>query len=214
MNHRFKRLALPVALCLLPMALGLYLYPQLPAQIPSHWGFDGTVNDYMGKATMVFGMPLFMTAMTIFVMFMVEQDPKKRNQAPAMKAISLWTCPVLSLLLVPISLFIAMGYDLPVAQIVCTFVGLLFVIIGNYLPKSKQNFTMGIRLPWTLNSEENWNRTHRLAGISWVAGGFLMVISALFIGQSAAFHVVFTLTLLLFTLVPMGYSYWLYRKGI
>ncbi|WP_409969170.1 SdpI family protein [Bengtsoniella intestinalis] len=214
MNALIKRLTLPVILCLLPMALGLFLYPQLPAQIPSHWGFDGTVNDYMSKVAMVFGMPLFMAAMTIFVAFMMEHDPKKRNQAGAIKTLSLWLCPVMSLLLVPMSLFIALGYDLPVATIICIFVGLLFVIIGNYLPKSKQNYTIGIRLPWTLNSEENWNRTHRLAGKIWVLMGLVMVLMALFAGQTVWFTALFTITILLISTTPALYSYCLYRNGI
>lgn len=214
MKSVVKVVALPVILCLLPMVLGLYVYPQLPGQIPSHWGIDGAVDGYMSKAAMVFGMPFFMAAMTVFGAFMLEHDPKKRNQAGAMKVISLWLCPVLSLLLVPMSLMIALGYDLPVVTIVFIFVGVLFVIVGNYLPKSKQNFTIGIRLPWTLHSEENWNRTHRLAGKVWVLGGAVMVLAALFMVESPGLFMVSMLVIVMLSGIPAVYAYNLYRKGI
>ncbi len=214
MKPLMKRLALPVFLCLLPMVLGLYLYPQLPEQIPSHWSFDGTVDGYMSKDGMVFGMPLFMASMTVFVSFMLTQDPKRRNQAGAMQVLSLWLCPVMGVLLVPLSLYIALGYDLPITVVVCGFVGVLLVIVGNYLPKSKQSYTVGIRLPWTLNSEENWNRTHRLAGKVWVIGGLALVVMACFIGRVSWFSEIFMMILVSLSLIPTGYSYHLYRKGI
>ena len=56
--------------------------------------------------------------------------------------------------------------------------GMLLVITGNYLPKSKQNYTVGIKLPWTLNSQDNWNKTHRFAGYLWMAGGAFMILTA------------------------------------
>ena len=90
------------------------------------------------------------------------------------------------------------------------FMGLLFILIGNYLPKTKQSYTMGIRLPWTLSSEENWNRTHRLAGFLWVLCGVLFIVMS-FIGWSLP---LFLILLAVMILVPLIYSYLLYRKGI
>lgn len=216
MKPWYKSMLLPLVLSLLPMTFGLALYDQLPAQIPSHWQFDGTVDGYMPKVAMVFGMPLFLAAMTGFVAFMLTHDPKKANQAQALKALSLWIGPVLSLLLIPLSLLTALGYALPIVTIVTTFVGVLFIILGNFLPKTKQNYTMGIRLPWTLNSTENWNRTHRFAGKVWVLGGLMFVVcnlAAALLGatnlSSVGFCVITALALL-----PCGYSYWLFKQGI
>jgi len=88
--------------------------------------------------------------------------------------------------------------------------GLLFILIGNYLPKTKQSYTMGIKLPWTLASEENWNRTHRLAGFLWVLGGVYFIVMS-FIGWSL---IAFLIPLAVMVLIPAVYSYLLYRKGI
>ena len=87
--------------------------------------------------------------------------------------------------------------------------GLIFIAIGNYLPKCKQNYTIGIKIPWTLASEENWNRTHRFAGWVWVGGGVVMLLSG-FLG-------IFWLTLvpaIIMAAVPLIYSYILHKKGI
>ena len=90
-------------------------------------------------------------------------------------------------------------------------VGILFVVIGNYLPKTKQSYTMGIKLPWTLASEENWNRTHRLAGFLWVIGGILLILLTLLRLWNTW---TFLLVIIPMSVVPMIYSYLLYRKGI
>ena len=89
-------------------------------------------------------------------------------------------------------------------------IGVLFILIGNFLPKTKQSYTMGIKLPWTLASEENWNRTHRLAGFVWVIGGVYFVVMSFFSWTLAGFLI----PVALLGLIPAAYSYILYRKGI
>ena len=87
--------------------------------------------------------------------------------------------------------------------------GLLFVVIGNYLPKARRNYTIGIRLPWTLANEENWNRTHRIGGFLWVIGGILMIIMALTgLGRAGWMIGLFVVN----ALVPCIYSCWLHVK--
>jgi uncharacterized membrane protein len=88
-------------------------------------------------------------------------------------------------------------------------IGIIFTIVGNYLPKCRQNYTIGFKIPWTLHSEENWNKTHRLGGIVWTIGGVLTIIST-FIGFTALLLPI----MLAMVFVPMIYSYLLYRKGI
>ena len=87
--------------------------------------------------------------------------------------------------------------------------GLLFTVIGNYLPKCKQNYTIGIKIPWTLDSEENWNKTHRFAGIFWVVGGLATLVLGLFGGAWAYIPI-----MLAMGIAPIVYSFLLFRKGI
>ena len=88
----------------------------------------------------------------------------------------------------------------------------MFTIIGNYLPKARQNYTIGIKIPWTLANEENWNRTHRLAGYLWMACGILMIIMCL--TRFVPFEWLIGLFLIM-VLVPCIYSCWLHvGKGL
>ena len=87
--------------------------------------------------------------------------------------------------------------------------GVLFLIIGNYLPKCKQNSTMGIKIPWTLSSEENWNRTHHMSGYLWMGAGIIGLIASL-LGASAVCLPIFAVIII----IPTVYSYMLHKKGI
>ena len=141
---------------------------------------------------------------------MLRADPKHENMSGALVNITIWTIPVLSLLCSGLTLGRALGYDVRIERVLPVFMGVLFILIGNYLPKTKQSYTMGIKLPWTLASEENWNRTHRLAGFLWVLGGIYFIVVS-FIGWSVP---AFVIPLAVMVLVPMVYSFLLYRKGI
>lgn len=205
-----KTLVITTLVCLVPMLIGAALYDRLPETMATHWGVNGEVNGWSSRAFAVFGLPGIVAALNVVLHLGLNADPKRANMSGALKAISLWTCPVVSLLCSGLTLAWGLGYELRIERIIPSFVGLLFVIIGNYLPKTKQSYTMGIKLPWTLNSEENWNRTHRLAGFLWVIGGVYFIVMS-FIGWSLA---AFLIPLAVMVLVPTVYSYLLYRKGI
>ena len=195
--------------CLLPMILGFLFYSKLPQMIPTHFDFSGNINGYSSRNMFCFGLPVLLASVNLFLHFMLNNDPKKANISNKMKAISKWSIPLISIILIPSSYFIAMGYQIPITRISIIFVGTLILITGNYLPKSRQNFTTGIKLPWTLSSEENWNKTHRLAGFIWIVGGNLILFSGIF-----NFFVlpIFIVSMTLMTIVPMVYSFILYRK--
>ena len=206
-----KTVILTTLVCLLPIVAGVILYPRLPEQMATHWGFGNEPNGWSSKAFAVFGLPGLLAALNLILPFALSADPKKQNMSPALVNISLWVIPVVSVMCSAMTLCYALGYSVSVARIVPAFVGVLFIIFGNYLPKTKQSYSMGIKLPWTLNSEENWNRTHRLSGFLWVIGGaaFLMLT---FFGW---WNLYLLLGIILaMTLIPAVYSYLLYRKGI
>lgn len=129
----------------------------------------------------------------------------------ALKTVSQWSLPVLSVLCYGLTLTAALGYPSRIEIVVPLLTGILLLVIGNYLPKTKQSYTMGIRLPWTLQSEENWNRTHRLSGFLWVAAGAAFILLSLL-----RLWNIWLLGALLLALifVPIGYSYFLHKKGI
>lgn len=104
---------------------------------------------------------------------------------------------------------LALGMDIDIGVIVNIMVGIMFIILGNYVHKVKQNYTVGMKLPWTLNSEENWNRTNRMTGWVLILSGLLFLMNSLLLKTEIVFAVI-----LLVILVPMIYSFILYKKGI
>lgn len=197
--------------CLLPMILSAVLYNKLPGKIAIHWNSAGVADNYAPKAFAVFGLPVLMAAFNVFLHFSLNNDPKKANASGALKYLVKWTCPVISVIILPITLFIALGYAIRIEVIVPVIVGVIFVAIGNYLPKCKQSYTVGIKLPWTLNCEANWNKTHHLAGYLWIAGGICMVAGSYIRVPGVPLTLVIVLAMVV---IPFIYSYTLYKKGI
>ena len=205
-----KTLVITSLICLLPIIVGALVYKRLPETIATHFDLNGNPDGWSSRAFAVFGLPAILLAVNLLLPFMLRADPKHENMSGALVNITIWTIPVLSLLCSGLTLGRALGYAVRIERVLPVFMGMLFILIGNYLPKTKQSYTMGIKLPWTLASEENWNRTHRLAGFLWVLAGIYFIVMS-FIGWSFP---AFMLPLVVMVLVPMAYSYILYRKGI
>ncbi len=208
-KKNWKILLITSVIILLPILAGLLLWEQLPAQIPSHWNAAGEVDGWSGKPFAVFGMPLILLAFQWLCTLGTSADPKKENHPDKILHLVLWIIPVLTVLLSAITYAAALGKNLRVEVIMPVLIGLMLTIVGNYLPKCKQNYTIGIKIPWTLNSEENWNKTHRFAGRIWTVGGIVIMLSGFFGGFWIFFGIV-----LIMVLVPFIYSYMLHRKGI
>ena len=210
MKNSKWELLLTSLVCLLPLPVGAALYPRLPEIMVTHWDVSGNANGWSSRAATVFGLPLFILALHL-VCFYAESRETKKNTNPVLRTVLLWFCPAVSLLGGAVTLGTGLGYEMHISTVVPVFVGLLFLILGNYLPKIRQNRTMGIKLPWTLQSEENWTRTHRLAGFLWVAGGLLLILLTL-LGLGSTW--VYAAVTAAMVLIPGFYSWELHRKGV
>ncbi|QSX07270.1 SdpI family protein [Sedimentibacter sp. zth1] len=204
-------LIISTILCLSPIILGITLYDRLPDSVAIHFNVNNEPDNYVSKSFAVFALPALMAALNIIVNIFLDNDPKKAHFSTRMRNLFKWFIPVLTILLESMTLFIAIGVKIELSLYVPLFVSIIFIVIGNYLPKIKQNYTMGIKLPWTLHSEENWNKTHHLAGYLWMIGGVLMVISC-FIGNIS--FPISIIVILMLVIIPIIYSYVLYKKGI
>lgn len=206
-----KRLIWTTIICLLPILVGLALYDRLPKQVATHFGLDRSPNGWSSRAFAVFALPCLMAALNLFLYFCLERDPRRANMSAALRSISQWVIPAVSLLCSGVILGTALGIPVHGETLIPCFVGALFLCVGNYLPKTKQSRTMGIRVKWALESEENWNRTHRLAGFLWGISGLVLLLGSLF-------HLLSTwlLAALLAAVIlaPVLYSYRLHLKGI
>jgi len=206
-----KTLILTTILLLLPMVVGLLLWNRLPEQVPIHWNIEGEVDGWGSRAMLVFFLPLFMIAIQWICIFATAADPKNKQQADKPIRLVLWLVPVISLITHGATYAAALGLTVEIQQMMIPVLGIVFILIGNYLPKCRRNYTIGIKIPWTLHDDENWTKTHRLAGILWTVGGVL-ILPTVFLPTKYSF-VVFMAIVLTMTLIPMVYSYLLYRKN-
>jgi len=203
-----KKILFLTSLCtLLPILFGLVFWNKLPAELPTHWNAAGEVDGWSSKGFAVFGLPFFLLFIHWVCILATRADPKYSGQNNKLLGLVIWICPVVSILGGVLTYAGAFGIDLNVEVIIPALIGIVFLVVGNYLPKCKQNYTIGIKLPWTLHDEENWNKTHRLAGKLWVCGGILILLSIPF----QVFWIIFAIALVM-VFVPLLYSWLMYRK--
>lgn len=202
------KIILTSLITLFPILVGLMLWNKLPDTIVTHWGDDNQANGWSSKEMVVFGMPLLMLLFHLIAVCAIMADPKKQNISKKMMNIVIWLIPVISWVVLLIVYVMALGKSMNIGLIVNILVGVILIIIGNYLPKSRQNYTVGMKLPWALDDENNWNRTNRFSGYMFVICGIVFVINAFFL---SIIPIIFVVVAGL--IVPVIYSYVIYRKG-
>lgn len=196
--------------CLIPVIIGAILYPKLPDTIVTHWDASGNPNGWSSKMVGAIVFPGSLVLVNIIFPMLLKLDPKYNNMNEKIKYLLHWIIPVVSIFCSSSTLAVALGKDVKINLIGSLFMGMILVVIGNYLPKVTQSYTVGIRIPWTLNSEENWNKTHRMAGFLWVICGIIMMITG-FLGIGGASIIVIVVITIF---VPILYSYLLFKRGI
>ena len=210
MIKSYKRTLLATSLLALsPVLVGLLLWNRLPAQIPTHFSGANTPDDWSSKATAVFGMPLSLLGMQWFCFLITSADPKRQNISPKLIRVLIWFLAILSPTVICSCYAVALGVNINIGMLVNLLVGIIFLILGNYLHKVKQNYTIGIRIPWALNSEENWNRTHRMASWLWILCGLVFILNSILQIPFLIFIVICAAAI-----IPIIYSFLLYKSGI
>ena len=202
-----KLTVITTLITLLPIVLGIALYDRLPEVVATHWNIHNRPDGWSSRAMAVFGIPCIMAALNLVCggatdRLQSEGVPKR------VLALCRWIIPVLSLILVPVMLYSALGVSFDMGRIVCSILGIMFIIIGNYLPKCRRNGVVGIKIPWTLSSDENWDKTHRFAGFVWIVCGAAAIVG----GWTKPVVVIVALVAMI--LLPVVYSGILKHKGI
>ncbi len=206
-KKNLKKIIISSLIILLPMIIGVIFWDKLPEQVPTHFNLEGEADGWSSKAFAVFGLPLILLAMHLVCVIGTSIDPKNKNINGKPFGLVLWIVPAISFVCCGLTYLVALGYDINIATYMCSFIGVVLIIVGNYLPKCRQNYTIGIKIPWTLNDEENWNKTHRFAGKLWVMCGIATIAFSI-LGIAWLFFVM----LVFIVALPMVYSYILYRK--
>lgn len=195
-----------------PMLVGAVLWNKLPSSMATHFGTSGAADGFSSKAFAIFGLPLILFAFHWLMIFSMSLDKNVKEQSKKMTGILLYLMPLVSVISCSIvySNSLEMGSEKAIFKIFFAFLAFLLIAAGNYLPKLTTNSTIGIKIPWVYTSEENWRKTHRFGGRTWVAGGFVVLCSVLLPSK-------WTIALLLVVIaiaviVPTVYSYRLYKK--
>lgn len=208
-EHKNKIIMSSLAI-LAPILVGLLLWDRLPDTMATHWGAGGNADGWAGKAFAVFGIPPIMLLLHWLGLWVTTKDPKQKNQGKKAFAMIFWMVPAISWFTAAILYGTALGAELNMGSLLFAAMGLMFMVIGNYMPKVKQNYSLGIKVVWALHNEENWNATHRFGGKVWVAGGFVIFLLAFF--PEKYFVAAAVPLLLILAAVPMVYSYLYYKK--
>lgn len=201
-----------IAIVLLPFIYLGYVWNQLPAKVPVHWNIHGEIDRYGGKTELLL-IP-FLLPFLVYLIFLAipKIDPKGKidkmgNKYQSLKLLMISFMSILALFLI----YSAKNQSFANPNYLLLLLGLLYVILGNYLKTIKSNYFIGIRTPWALENEEVWKETHNLGGKMWFLGGILVILSSLIFEKQINFIVFIGITAII-TLVPVIYSYMVYKR--
>ncbi len=207
-------------LILFTFIVGIYLYPQLPEQMPMHWNIKGEVDSYGDKLFGTFLLPTL--NLFLFAMFIIlpKIDPRKENyqKFTGPYKIIRHTMHLFFILVFFVTMYQSLKTTedgikfLEIDFIIPFTVSILIIVLGNYLGKIKDNFFVGVKTPWTLSSKEVWYKTHRLTSKLFVLSGILGIIGSL-IGGYLSF-ILLTIPVLISSIIAIVYSYFAYQKEI
>ena len=195
---------------LLPMLAGILLWEQLPERMATHWGVNGEADGWSSRPVTVFGLPLLLLAIHWLGVWLTGEDKRNRHQNEKILQLMFWIAPVVSLFGMGSTYASALGQPLRIDRLALLLLGIVFAMIGNYMPKCRQNYTIGIKVVWTLSDEENWNATHRLAGKLWMIGGLLLMLCAFLTGPALTW--VMPVVLGIMVVAPILYSWWFSQR--
>lgn len=202
-----------IILMIAPLLMLLAVYGKLPAQVPMHWGIDGSVNRY-GEKWELFPVAGLNILFGILMPLMAKIDPKRRNYARFQGTYDWMILWLLGFMTVMMGLTLAEAMEpgrFNMSKWVCAMVAILFISLGNMMPKVKRNYFTGVKTPWALSSDAVWNKTQRLGGKFFVFGGILMLICALCF--SPMISMIMTITVAIgICLVPTVMSYIWYQR--
>ena len=203
---------LGLVLLVLMLIVAMWAYPRLPERIPTHWNLQGEVDGWSAR-WMVFFPPAMGLLMLVLMPVLRRIDPRRANYDRFEPTFWLVINVIIAFMFVPhlMTIGAALGWPLPATdRVLVAAVGVLFILLGNYMPRVKSNWWMGIRTPWTLSSESVWRSTHRLGGRMFVTGGVVMILS-LALTPEARVAALIT-AVVLSALVPAVWSYMAWRR--
>lgn len=205
-----KKIIISTLITLFPILVGLIFWNRLPDTVPIHWNINGEIDGWASKTVTILTLPIFLSILNVFCILITHRDNKNREQNKKLLMLTYWIIPVLSIIISGLIYCTAFGIALNSIKILPVALGIIFFFIGNYIPKCRYNHTIGIRIPTTLKSKENWDKTHYFAGKIWVVGSVIIILSAL-LPYNVIMPVVLPVVIIM-ALVPTIYSLIIAKK--
>jgi uncharacterized membrane protein len=205
-----------IVILVVPFVVIAHYWDRFPAKVAVHWGFDGRPNGWGTKATGLLAVPFISIGMAILLGWIPALDPRlRRNAESSGRTVALIVALryIITAMMASGSLIIAaeaLGHHLNLSRAVANVVILLFLVMGNYMGNVRPNYFAGIRTPWTLENDEVWKATHRLAGRMLVFGCLALLVLQFFVSLSVLMPIVIGFVIAT-ALVAVAYSWWLYR---
>lgn len=187
--------------------LSFYFYAHFPARVATHWDLEGNPNKYSSAFFAAFFFPTLTLGLFLLLSILPRIDPRKENNIKLKKTIEIFTLILISFL-ATLYVFIgisSMHHVNSLVRVIPILVGILFIVLGIYLPSVKSNWFVGIRTPWTLSSETVWNKTHVFGGKVFILAGSVMILGA-FVPVQARVIILIASTIVA-VIAPIAYSY-------
>jgi uncharacterized membrane protein len=214
MKINFKKEIFYLLISAIPYLYLAFIYKSLPGVIPTHFGIHGEINGWSSRASLWFIPASLTIAISCLFLLLPVIDPKRRLNSNSGKFEHIRFIVVLFIAgLSCFCLYISKTQHVEhLNKFMFAFLGLFFAALGNFFPSLKPNYFIGIRSPWALENETVWKRTHQMAGKLWVAGGILLMILAFILPDNGILGKVALPLLIFISLVPILYSYIIWRK--
>ncbi len=212
-KYSFWKESVIYLIILIPFAVIYYFWNDLPEQIPMHWNFAGEVDSWGSKTDGLGMLPLLNIFLYILFLVLPRLDPKRENYSlfdGAYYTIRLMIHLFIASMLV-VTVVYSLGYDVNISRFVINYILILFIVIGNVLGNVRYNYTIGIRMPWTLASEHVWRKTHRFASKLWVSSSLITIFTGLLLGEEILKYL-FMANIGVIIIIPTVYSYRVFRE--
>lgn len=203
---------IPLVIIAVAFAASAAVYRNLPERIPTHWNLSGEVDGWMGRTWGAFLMPLILVAQLGLFYVLPRIDPRAANYT---KFKGTYDILIITLMIFMLGIHLlilatALGAGIPITRILPAGMGIVFIVLGNLMPRMRPNWFVGIKTPWTLSSDRVWERTHRFSGRMFVVVGALVALSALL--PPALANPVLLYAPWVLAVAVLGYSYIIWRS--
>ena len=216
MKKTTPNLLLALIILAIPFGYAAYIYPSLPNTIPTHFNYKGEADGF-GERSSIFLGPGILCSVGLFTFFLLSNiknfDPKryKAEDDGMFKKFALFMVVFMSIMGLIIT-YSATNHSMNITKLLLPFLGIVFAVMGWYMPKLHQNYFAGFKLPWTLENVDNWNATHVLAGKIWLVGGICEAVGTFVLPSKPAFIFFIAITIVM-VIIPTVYSYRMFKNG-